>query len=175
MDRNSRLGEAGEAAILYAVRQTGIEKLPYAEDIDEYMPKCYTKVYTESTEDDFDKDKDLVFIELDELVRLFYDKQKKVCPIKIQSFDDLLEQTVTGVDGESYRIESHESYLECYGLEFDNIYWIRSVPVFVCISICQEDAERFIEEHCAQLSDPKIVPIEAGKAIPVDQTAQFPF
>ena len=172
---DSKNMENASATTLYAVRHTRIEKLPYAEDNDEYMPGCYTKVYTESTEDDFDKDKDLAFTYMDELIRLYYERQNKACPIEIKPFDDLLEQTITGVDGESYFMDGYENYVDCFGLEFENIFWIRSVPVFACIATSQKGAERFIEEHRAELSDPQIVPIEAGKPLSADQVAQFPF
>ena len=82
---------------------------------------------------------------------------------------------MTGVDGEQYFIDSHENYLNIYGVEFGNLYWIRSVPVLACIETTHSGAEQFIADHTGRLLDPKVVAIELGKPIPADQAAQFPF
>ncbi len=167
-------GNVQGADVLFAVRHTLIERLPFAEDIEEFMPPHYKKVYTESVEDGFSADLSFPFARKDDLVPLYYEKHGEKCPIAVKPFDELLEQTVTGVDGEPHFIDSYENYLGCYGIDFENICWIRSVPVFACVATNEASAERFIEENRGVLNAPEIVPFEAGRTIPAGQTARFP-
>lgn len=159
-------GEASHSVrTLYAVTHTKIEKLPYSEENEEYMPRPYQMVYTESFECDYDEVRDIIFENGSDLVVKFYAKQGISCPISIQPFDELLEQTITGVKGEQHFIDSHISYFECYGIDYLNIYWIRDVSVIAGIVFSEREAKEFIDKYMTVLERPQIISIKPNTLI----------
>lgn len=151
-----------EENIAYIIVQTKIEKLPFSADTDDYMPEPYRRVYTDSVENDFNPKRDIEFETLPELVREWYSRQSLACPIPISPFDDLLEQTMTGADGQSHYIDHYAAYLECYGLDYANIFWIREISTLAGAVFSKPDAERFVLEHREQLENPRIIPVAGG-------------
>ncbi len=137
---------------LFAIVETKIEKYPYAEENDEYMPD-FLRVYSESTEIDYDPHADMTFDSWEGLVQKVYESRGERPPAPVRSFDELLGQEMDGQEGEKVLIDGVESYLYCYGLESANLYWVR------------QEAEKLLEENRNQLRDPKVQPVPLRKLL----------
>ena len=61
---------------LFAIVETKIEKYPYAEENDEYMPD-FLRVYSESTEIDYDPHEDMTFDSWERLVQKVYEGRQE--------------------------------------------------------------------------------------------------
>lgn len=149
---------------LFAIVETKIEKYPYAEENDEYMPD-FLRVYSESTEIDYDPHEDMTFDSWEGLVQKVYESHGEQPPAPVRSFDELLGQEMDGLEGEKVLIDGVESYLYYYGLESANLYWIREVPVYVAFCATRQEAEKLLEENRDQLRDPKVQPVPLGKLL----------
>lgn len=149
---------------LFAIVETKIEKYPYAEENDEYMPD-FLRVYSESTEIDYDPKVDMTFDSWEGLVQKVYESRGERPPAPVRSFDELLGQEMDGQEGEKVLIDGVESYLYCYGLESANLYWVREVPVYVAFCATRQEAEKLLEENRDQLRDPKVQPVPLGKLL----------
>ena len=84
---------------LLAIVETRIEKYPYAEKNDEYMPD-FLRVYSESTEIDYDPQADLIFDSWEELIRCVYERRREQPPVPVRSFDELLGQEMNRQEAE---------------------------------------------------------------------------
>jgi hypothetical protein len=84
---------------LFAIVETRIEKYPYAEENDEYMPD-FLRVYSESTEIDYDPQADLIFDSWEELIRCVYERRREQPPVPVRSFDELLGQEMNRQEAE---------------------------------------------------------------------------
>ena len=149
---------------LFAVVETKIEKYPYAEENDEYMPD-FLRVYSESTEIDYAPQADMTFDSWEELIRRVYEGRGEQPPVPVRSFDKLLGQEMDGQEGEKVLIDSVESYLYCYGLESANLYWVREVPAYAAFCATRQEAEKLLEANRSQLRDPKIQSVPLGKLL----------
>ena len=149
---------------LFAVVETKIEKYPYAEENDEYMPD-FLRVYSESTEIDYDPQADMTFDSWEELIRCVYERRGEQPPVPVRSFDKLLGQEMDGQEGEKVLIDSVESYLYCYGLESANLYWVREVPAYAAFCATRQEAEKLLEANRSQLREPKIQSVPLGKLL----------
>ena len=149
---------------LLAIVETRIEKYPYAEENDEYMPD-FLRVYSESTEIDYDPHADMTFDSWEGLVQKVYESRGERPPAPVRSFDELLGQEMDGQEGEKVLIDGVESYLYCYGLESANLYWVREVPVYAAFCATQQEAEKLLEENRNQLRDPKVQPVPLRKLL----------
>ena len=149
---------------LFAIVETRIEKYPYAEENDEYMPD-FLRVYSESTEIDYDPHADMTFDSWEGLVQKVYESRGERPPAPVRSFDELLGQEMDGQEGEKVLIDGVESYLYCYGLESANLYWVREVPVYAAFCATQQEAEKLLEENRNQLRDPKVQPVPLRKLL----------
>ncbi len=149
---------------LFAIVETKIEKYPYAEENDEYMPD-FLRVYSESTEMDYDPHEDMTFDSWEGLVRKVYEGRKEQPPVPVRSFDELLGQEMDGQEGEKVLIDGVESYLYCYGLESANLYWVREVPVYAAFCATRQEAEKLLETNRSQLRTPKVQPVPLGKLL----------
>lgn len=149
---------------LFAIVETKIEKYPYAEENDEYMPD-FLRVYSESTETDYDLHEDMTFDSWEGLVQKVYEGRKKQPPVPVRSFDELLGQEMDGQEGEKVLIDGVESYLYCYGLESANLYWVREIPVYAAFCVTRQEAEKLLEENRDQLRNPKVQPVPMGKLL----------
>ncbi len=129
---------------LFAIVETKIEKYPYAEENDEYMPD-FLRVYSESTEIDYDPHEDMTFDSWERLVQKVYEGRQEQPPVPVRSFDELLGQEMDGQEGEKVLIDGVESYLYCYGLESANLYWVREVPVYAAFCATRQEAEKLLE------------------------------
>lgn len=147
---------------LYAVLETKIEKYPYAEENDEYMPG-FLRVYSESTEIDYNPQRDLQVDAWDNLVREVYLRRGKQPPAQLQPLEKLLGQSVKGPNGEQIWIDGVDNYLYYYGLESDDLYWVQELPAYVAFCTSREKAEELISQSAGQLREPKI------QVIPLDQ------
>ena len=149
---------------LFAIVETKIEKYPYAEENDEYMPD-FLRVYSESTEIDYDPHEDMTFDSWEGLVQKVYESRGEQPSVPVRSFDELLGQEMDGQEGEKVLIDGVESYLYCYSLESANLYWVREVPVYAAFCATQQEAEKLLEENRDQLRDPKVQPVPLGKLL----------
>ena len=149
---------------LFAIVETKIEKYPYAEENDEYMPD-FLRVYSESTEMDYDPHEDMTFDSWEGLVRKVYEGRKEQPPVPVRSFDELLGQEMDGQEGEKVLIDGVESYLYCYGLESANLYWVREVQVYAAFCATRQEAEKLLETNRSQLRTPKVQPVPLGKLL----------
>lgn len=146
---------------IYAVIQKKVEKYPYAEENDEYMPG-FLRVYTESTEIEYDLSRDIQVDTWENLVTEVYAREKLPLPFPLRPLDDLIATEQPTTDGELVLIDGSDSYLYCYGLEPANLYWIREVPVIAALCMTEDDAKHFIKRHQDELRDPQI------KMLPLD-------
>ena len=149
---------------LFAIVETKIEKYPYAEENDEYMPD-FLRVYSESTEIDYDPHADMTFDSWEGLVQKVYESRGERPPAPVRSFDELLGQEMDGQEGEKVLIDGVESYLYCYGLESANLYWVREVPVYAAFCATQQEEEKLMEGNRNQLRDPKVQPVPLRKLL----------
>lgn len=149
---------------LFAIVETRVEKYPYAEENDEYMPD-FLRVYSESTEIDYDPQADLTFDSWEELIRRVYEGRGEQPPVSIRPLDELLGQEMDGQEGEKVLIDGVESYLYCYGLESANLYWVREVPAYAAFCATRQEAEKLLEANRGQLREPKIQPVPLGKLL----------
>lgn len=149
---------------LFAIVETKIEKYPYAEENDEYMPD-FLRVYSESTEIGYDPHEDMTFDSWEGLVQKVYESRGERPPAPVRSFDELLGQEMNGQEGEKVLIDGVESYLYCYGLESANLYWVRQVPVYAAFCLTRQEAEKLLEENRDRLRDPKVQPVPLGKLL----------
>ena len=149
---------------LFASVETKIEKYPYAEENDEYMPN-FLRVYNECTEIDYDPQADMTFDSWEALIRRVYEGRGEQPPVPVRSFDELLGQEMDGQEGEKVLIDGVESYLYCYGLESANLYWIREVPAYAVFCATRQDAEKLLETKRGQLREPKIQSVPLGKLL----------
>ncbi len=149
---------------LFAIVETRIEKYPYAEENDEYMPD-FLRVYSESTEIDYDPQADLTFDSWEELIRCVYERRGEQLPVSVRPLDELLGQEMDGQEGEKVLIDGVESYLYCYGLESANLYWIREVPAYAAFCATRQEAEKLLEANRGQLREPKIQLVPLGKLL----------
>jgi len=146
-----------EIKAIYAVIQRKVEKYPYAEENDEYMPG-FLRVYTESTEIEYDPKRDLLVATWEGLIKDVYAQKNLSLPFPLLPLDELIGTEQPTPDGEMVLIEGSDSYLYRYGLEPANLYWIREIPVFAALCMTEEDAKRFIERYQDELSVPQIRP-----------------
>ncbi len=149
---------------LFAIVETKIEKYPYAEENDEYMPD-FLRVYSERAEIDYDPQADMTFDSWEELIRRVYERRGEQPPVPVRSFDKLLGQEMDGQEGEKVLIDSVESYLYCYGLESANLYWVREVPAYAVFCATRQEAEKLLEANRSQLREPKIQSVPLGKLL----------
>lgn len=149
---------------LFAVVETKIEKYPYAEENDEYMPD-FLRVYSESTEIDYDPQEDMAFNSWEELIQRICERRSEQPPVPVRPLDELLGQEVNGQEGEKVLIDSVESYLYCYGLESANLYWVREVPAYAAFCATRQKAEELLEANRGQLREPKVQPVPLGKLL----------
>lgn len=149
---------------IFAIVQTQIEKYPYAEENDEYMPG-FLRVYSESTEIDYDPQQDMTFESWEGLVEQVYAKRGEQPPVPVRPLDELLGQKMDGQDGEEVLIDSVDSYLYCYGLEIANLYWVRELPVYAAFCATRREAEKLLEDNRDQLRKPKVQPVPLGKLL----------
>ena len=146
-----------EIKAIYAVIQKKVEKYPYAEENDEYMPGFF-RVYTESTEIEYDPKRDLLVVTWEGLIKDAYAQKNLPLPFPLLPLDELIGTEQSTPDGEMVLIEGSDSYLYRYGLEPANLYWIREIPVFAAFCMTEEDAKRFIERYREKLCEPQIKP-----------------
>ncbi len=149
---------------LFAIVETKIEKYPYAEENDEYMPD-FLRVYSESTEIDYDPQQDMIFDSWEALVKQVHERQGTQPPVPVRSLDELLGQEMDGQEGEKVLIDGVDSYLYCYGLESANLYWVREIPAYAAFCTTRQEAEELLEAHRGQLRKPEIRPVPLGKLL----------
>ena len=150
-----------EIKAIYAVIQKKVEKYPYAEENDEYMPGFF-RVYTESTEIEYDPKRDLLVVTWEGLIKDAYAQKNLPLPFPLLPLDELIGTEQSTPDGEMVLIEGSDSYLYRYGLEPANLYWIREIPVFAAFCMTEEDAKRFIERYREKLCEPQIRPFSVN-------------
>lgn len=151
---------------IYAIIHRQIEKLPYNEDADDGMAPCYRRIYSESTEIDYEPERDIEFLDMTDLIQKYYDSQGLSCPIPIVPYGEVLTKHMAGADGEDYIIVDLLMYLAAYGLEFDCLYFIREVSVVAGMSAELHTAETFLVEHRDKLRKPEIVPVKMDQLLP---------
>ncbi len=149
---------------IFAIVETKVEKYPYAEENDEYMPD-FLRVYSESTEIDYDPQQDMSFDSWEGLVEKVYQRRGEQPPVPIRPLDDLMDQELDGQNGEKVLIDSVDSYLYCYGLENANLYWVREVPVYAAFCMTKEEAEKLLESNRSQLRGPKIQSVPLSRLL----------
>lgn len=149
---------------IFAIMESKVEKYPYAEENDEYMPD-FLRIYSESTEIDYDPQQDMTFESWEGLVEQVYAKRGEQPPVPVRPLDELLGQKMDGQNGEKVLIDSVDSYLYCYGLESANLYWVREILVYAAFCATQQEAEKLLETSRDQLRKPEIHPVSLGKLL----------
>lgn len=153
--------KSDQSCQIFAVIQTKIEKLPYAEENDEYMPG-FLRVYSESQEIEYDEKRDYTFDAWDELVAKVYRRRGVPAPQPIRPLSELFETEQSTPEGDQFLIDGADAYLNCYGLEISDVYWIRKIPVYAAFCAAPKEAEAFIEQYQGALYEPRMRPITLG-------------
>jgi len=162
----SQRKEERKENIVFVLISEQIEKHPFNDEMNEGLPDCYLRVYSESTDTDYSPDTDIQFSDEADLVKQFYIRKGVECPIPIKRFHELYNQQIKGVDGETHIIQELMLYLAAYGVEYENLYFVRKVPTVAAICDDEAQAQSIIRNHAAQLRSPRIAPVMKDNLLP---------